>query len=177
MEKLNMAIPEFRIQRNMKVNFADNKFGGSMSVQGVDHNGDPYTIFKSKKASYDSQKKAQTVELTFQGHYNENQLQVEIPNEMLKEKNLTVRMTCNPFIYDKTGTRVGIWEKAEAIIGEKEFPLKVKSIGSGHLSLNKDDLTSEKRSGSISRANSFGSSSTKSSSKGSARAKSAARWK
>ena len=46
MEKLNMKIPEFRINRYMQVSLNNNK----LIVDGVDSNGDPYTIFNAKKA-------------------------------------------------------------------------------------------------------------------------------
>lgn len=72
MEKLNMQVPEFRINRYMKVNFKETKFGGNILVEGVDQNNDPYQIFKSKKATYDSKAQSQLINLTFQGHYNEH---------------------------------------------------------------------------------------------------------
>lgn len=97
---------------------------------------------------------------------------------MLAEKDLKIRMTCNPFVYDKSGTRVGVWEKAEAVFGNKVVALKCHSVGSGHLSLNKNDLAPPKRSGSLARQSSFGSASTKgSNSSKNSRGKSQSRWR
>lgn len=177
MEKLNIAIPEFKIQRYMRINFKETKFGGNMHVEGIDSNNDPYQIFAKKQATYNQNSETQIVNLTFQGHYNENQLAVEVPNDMLTEKNFRIKMSCNPFIYDKSGTRIGLWEEVEAQIGDKVFPLTFKSIGTAQLSLNKNDIAPTKRSNSLARQSSFGSATTKSSNSKLSRGKSQSRWR
>ena len=169
-----MKIPEFRVNRYMQVNFKETKFGGNIMVDGIDVNGDPYTIFNAKKAEYNPKEKTQKIQLTFQGHYNENDLIVEVPNDLLKEKNLRIKMVCDPHQFGKNnGLRFGLWERAEAVIGGKVFPLKITSFDpkakttSNNLSVNS---IAQKKASSINRKSSFNSASTKSSANSNAKA-------
>jgi hypothetical protein len=63
-----MPIPNFKLDRWAEISLVDNK----IQVEGVDKMGGPYTLFKSIKASFNANNQNQKIELTFQGHYNEN---------------------------------------------------------------------------------------------------------
>lgn len=73
-------------------------------------------------------------------------------------------MVCDPHQFGQKGYRFGLWERAEAVIGDKAFPLKITSFdpktNSNNLSI---PTAAPKRSNSINRQSSFNSASTKAS--------------
>ena len=114
MEKLNIPIPQFKLNRWMKVELEESKSGKeTLHVYGIDKSGGPYDLFKSvfiegslgaHSVLNEAQMKNDTykIELAFQGHYNENKMQLKIPRKLLKENGneLTINMICNPYAKD-----------------------------------------------------------------------------
>ena len=94
MQKLQMPIPQFKLERYAEVSLN----GDQIHVNGIDQCGGPFTLFKKVQAAYDKNAQNQKIELTFQGHYNENTLSVYVPTKMLQEENkIRVKMVCNPY--------------------------------------------------------------------------------
>ena len=57
-----------------------------------------------------------TINLTFQGHYNENILKLQVPKKLLRENDneLKINILCNPYTYDQSKKHIGNWEVAAA---------------------------------------------------------------
>ena len=75
-----MPIPKFKLDRWAEVSLENDQ----IKVTGIDKLGGPYTLFKEVKAKFDPKTETQKIELTFQGHYNENELSLYIPTKLLK---------------------------------------------------------------------------------------------
>ena len=73
MKKLNIPIPAFSLKRRAEVTLKDNR----LQIAGKDTNGRPYTIFKN--TSFEANNKKYKAKMTFQGYYNEPQLDVYLP--------------------------------------------------------------------------------------------------
>lgn len=120
MEKLEMPIPGFRLDRWAEVSLVNEK----LSVSGVDKMGGPFTLFKNIKANFDKSKQNQKIDLKFQGHFNENALTVYVPTATLQnEGKIRINMVCNPHGCSDNGQRVtfGHWEQTKAhLIGENK---------------------------------------------------------
>lgn len=69
MKKLNIKIPKFCLKRYGELKLKDDK----VFLSGIDLSGAPYSIFKTVK--YVKGKDTAIVKVTFQGHYNEPELE------------------------------------------------------------------------------------------------------
>lgn len=119
MEKLELPIPQFKLGRWAEVSLQ----GDNLAVSGIDKNGGPYTLFKAVKASYVKNAQNQKIDLTFQGHYNENTLSLFVPTKMLQEEGkIRVNMICNPYgcSDDRDRLTFGFWETAQAFLLGKD---------------------------------------------------------
>lgn len=89
MKKLDMDIPEFKLERWAKVTLQDKN---SVKIAGIDSLGDPYTLFpkvfvngkESNQNNITSTSEPVKMEFSFQGHYNEPNLEFNIPYELLE---------------------------------------------------------------------------------------------
>ena len=133
MQKLNMAIPQFKLQKWLRVKLQDLDQGkDKMTVAGVDRDGGPFELFKSiringpvrnqvtlKKTDND----LVAVTLTFQGHYNENILQVNVSRKMLWENTnkVLIKMVGDPFATAQKRMRFTNWETPQAYLNQNEL--------------------------------------------------------
>ena len=79
MEKLNMPIPNFKLDRWAEVELVDNE----LKVNGIDLDGGPYTLFTDMTAKYEKEAINQKIVMKFLGHYNENSLTVHLPTKLI----------------------------------------------------------------------------------------------
>ena len=114
MKKLNIPIPQFKLDRWMKVELEVSKSGKeTLHAYGVDKLGGPYDLFKAinidgslgaHSVLSEAQMKNENhlVQLSFQGHYNENKVQLKIPRKLLKNNGnvLKINMICDPYARD-----------------------------------------------------------------------------
>ena len=112
MKKLDMKIPEFRLRRYGELKLK----GEKVFMNGIDPSGAPYQIFKRVKCTHDENNA--NVNVTFQGHYNEPELDFKMSLKALTaEKNQTcrIRMVLNPF--ERTWETVSVmnWKCTEAV--------------------------------------------------------------
>ncbi len=128
MTKLEVQIPQFLLKRyaqfKLEAGVCENK-RDLFSVRGVDDTGGPYTIFNKVTLNDDDGSSATSVDavaddvykavFTFQGHYNEPDLTVEVKRSALLENNkvLDIVMTYNP--------NDGVWENVSSKNGETCF--------------------------------------------------------
>ena len=56
-----MPIPQFKLNRWAEIELQNEK----LTVNGVDKNGGPYTLFKNVKANFDKKSELYKIELTF----------------------------------------------------------------------------------------------------------------
>lgn len=121
-EKLDLTIPQFKLDRWAKIKLKQDKNGQeTLYVSGMDKLGGPFELFKKiyinnkfggeyvmkkdeKKDNYVFE-----VALFAQGHYREEKLILKVPRKLLLENEniLRVNMICNPY-------RSGKWELVEA---------------------------------------------------------------
>ena len=71
MKKLNMEIPQFKLNRWCEVK----QSGSDIKVQGIDKLGRPFDLFTKKSTRKLSDDQFE-VSLRFQGHYNEQDLNI-----------------------------------------------------------------------------------------------------
>lgn len=83
MERLKIDIPDYKIQRTAEVKLV-NKV---LRIRGIDTNGGPYTFLKDIKAEFKEDQKTQHIIMQFFGHKNENELEVDLPTEILNSNN------------------------------------------------------------------------------------------
>lgn len=121
MERLGVGIPEFRLTRRLKISKLHEKESSSnttkecLHFQGIDSNGDPYTLFTKIGILSDGRQIELTkepmkllsnkfdrvleIDLYFQGHYGERRLEVFFNPEQLEiGSSITYVMVFNPFI-------------------------------------------------------------------------------
>jgi len=112
MAKLDLTIPKFELKRRVAITKSDvdpkrptQKGKVALMVRGVDEKGDPYTLFKSVQTTFSSVKEVINqgtepvrvtpvnasldkgnvkVQMTFQGHYGEPDLSIDVNLESLK---------------------------------------------------------------------------------------------
>lgn len=119
MQKLQMPIPQFKLDRWAEVSLNGNK----IDVNGIDKCGGPFTLFKKVQATYDKDAQNQKIELTFHGHYNENSINMYVPTKMLQEESkIRVNMICNPYgcSDDEKRVKFGFWDTVQAFLIGKD---------------------------------------------------------
>merc|ERR1711981_900177 len=92
-----MQIPELRLRRWAKARIEESKSGKeTFKFEGMDASGGPFTLFKKtfingNQGTFANLSEAQMkagatikVQMEFQGHYNESNLEVEIPRDLIK---------------------------------------------------------------------------------------------
>merc|ERR1712178_1946 len=102
MKKLNLEIPPFKLQRILKVDLEELKDGKEkVTAQGIDRNGGIYDLFNSLKVNGSAKNSVildknagdnVVINLAFQGHYNENDLEISVSRKMLRENLNSVRI-------------------------------------------------------------------------------------
>lgn len=134
MKKLDFEPDEFRLKRYLKIEYDEDNT--SYTVSGVDHNGYPLSyvnsiIIENERNNVYIQPVDQinsctslNVELNFEGHFNENDLIVHVPMNLIKDKQeVTLKMendlkkwiSVSPQVED---TNENAWDSDE---NEKEY--------------------------------------------------------
>ena len=111
MKKLNLAIPEFKLDRWANIKLEERKDGKeTIEVNGMDKLGGPFDLFKKVYINNklgrqyvlkpEEMKDDSIVEVALfaQGHYREDKLVIKVPRALLKENGnvLKMNMICNP---------------------------------------------------------------------------------
>ena len=99
MKKLSFKIPQFALKRYGQLKLD----GEKVTMSGIDLSGAPYGIFKSvtcvksKDAVESCLLGSVSVKATFQGNYNEPELEFKVPLSDFEDETCRVMMTFSPF--------------------------------------------------------------------------------
>lgn len=119
MQKLQLEIPEWRLQRRFQLERVPTAESNNLFIRGCDANLNPYSLFtkvivrsgaqkiaelskEPYKATIDKSIVKLEIELHFQAHYNEPSYKVEVDMKELEESGntLTHLMVYNPIIQE-----------------------------------------------------------------------------
>ena len=112
MKKLDMKIPQFCLKRYGELKITDNK----VFLSGIDLSGAPYSIFKS--TNYTKNKDSVAVKVSFQGHYNEPELEFKVNlSDLAEHKNQTchIQMIYSPFSGKWESVSIMNWKNTKVL--------------------------------------------------------------